>query len=329
MRISCTGVVPAVERRSSGRATFEIHSPFGLAAWEWHSSLCWASARYGGAHVTQKAPAERRMGPETGIDIQYLPACIRQIRQRSSRCSRCRITCSPSRVSVTDCRCSTSSGLRTRRRVGDPGSRVEFSAARGRRPLSANAGSVTYCGGPDQDGVVENLHMTRKRGKASVLFVCMGNICRSPTAEGVFRHVVEASGLGDVVHIDSAGTHDYHVGEPPDRRSQTAAERRGYSLSALRARLFEATDFARFDYVLPMDRENLSYLESLAGAEHRHRLKLFLNFCRGPRRRSAGSILWWRRRLRARARHGRRSVSRVARDAAQKPFALAGVRRFD
>lgn len=123
--------------------------------------------------------------------------------------------------------------------------------------------------------------MTRKRGKTSVLFVCMGNICRSPTAEGVFRHVVEASGLGDAVYIDSAGTHGYHIGEAPDRRSQNAAARRGYSLSALRARLFEAADFSRFDYVLAMDRENLTYLESLAAAEHRHRLKLFLTFAEG------------------------------------------------
>ena len=123
--------------------------------------------------------------------------------------------------------------------------------------------------------------MTRKHGKTSVLFVCMGNICRSPTAEGVFRHVVEASGLGDSVHIDSAGTHGYHVGEAPDRRSQSAAARRGYSLSALRARLFEAADFSRFDYVLAMDRENFAYLESLAAAEHRHRLKLFLSFAEG------------------------------------------------
>ena len=66
-----------------------------------------------------------------------------------------------------------------------------------------------------------------------VLFVCMGNICRSPTAEGVFRHVVEQAGLADAVHIDSAGTHDYHIGNPPDARAQAAAARRGYDLSRL------------------------------------------------------------------------------------------------
>jgi protein-tyrosine phosphatase len=123
--------------------------------------------------------------------------------------------------------------------------------------------------------------MKRNPGKTSVLFVCMGNICRSPTAEGVFRHVVESSGLGDAVHVDSAGTHGYHVGEPPDGRSQAAAARRGYSLATLRARRFEIADFDRFDYVLAMDRDNLAYLESLAGPAHRQRLKLFLTFAEG------------------------------------------------
>ena len=115
----------------------------------------------------------------------------------------------------------------------------------------------------------------------SVLFVCMGNICRSPTAEGVFRHVVARSGLADRVRVDSAGTHGYHVGEPPDRRALEAAARRGYSLDQLRARRFDVADFTGFDYVVAMDRENLAYLEGLAGPEHRHRLSLFLAHAEG------------------------------------------------
>ena len=115
----------------------------------------------------------------------------------------------------------------------------------------------------------------------SVLFVCMGNICRSPTAEGVFRHVVTEAGLADAIRIDSAGTHAYHVGEAPDRRSQAAAARRGYSLDAIRARRVEAADLATFDYVLAMDRLNLVTLESMLTAEHRSQLGLFLPYAPG------------------------------------------------
>ncbi|MFN9975652.1 MAG: low molecular weight protein-tyrosine-phosphatase, partial [Phycisphaerae bacterium] len=86
-----------------------------------------------------------------------------------------------------------------------------------------------------------------------VLFVCMGNICRSPTAEGVFRHLVQARGLAEHIQADSAGTHDYHLGDPPDPRTRAAALRRGYDLSPLRARQVANTDFAAFDYVLAMD----------------------------------------------------------------------------
>lgn len=109
----------------------------------------------------------------------------------------------------------------------------------------------------------------------------MGNICRSPTAEAVFRQVVAESGLEGVVHVDSAGTHGYHVGEPPDRRTIAAAARRGYLLDSLRARRFEPSDFERFDYVIAMDRENLVQLEMHAGAEHRQRVSLFLSFAQG------------------------------------------------
>jgi protein-tyrosine phosphatase len=102
---------------------------------------------------------------------------------------------------------------------------------------------------------------------ASVLFVCMGNICRSPTAEGVFREVAGRSGLGEVLHVDSAGTGDWHVGAAPDRRAIAAARRRGYDLSALRARQVEPADFARFGWILAMDRQNLRALEALRPRE--------------------------------------------------------------
>lgn len=97
----------------------------------------------------------------------------------------------------------------------------------------------------------------------SVLFVCMGNICRSPTAEGVFAHKVSQRGLHKHVHIDSAGTHAYHIGNPPDERTQRAAQRRGYDLSGLRARKVEVQDFSRFDYILAMDEDNLAILQRL------------------------------------------------------------------
>ena len=86
--------------------------------------------------------------------------------------------------------------------------------------------------------------------QVSVLFVCMGNICRSPTAEAVFRHYVESAGLTDAIFIDSAGTHDYHIGHAPDLRSQQAAGQRGYQMNGLRGRQVDKSDFERFDYVL-------------------------------------------------------------------------------
>ena len=95
----------------------------------------------------------------------------------------------------------------------------------------------------------------------SVLFVCTGNICRSPTAEGVFRSLVTREGLGKAVQVDSAGTHSYHVGNPPDERSQEAAASRGYDLSQQRARQFNREDCKRFDYILVMDETNYQIVQ--------------------------------------------------------------------
>ena len=111
-----------------------------------------------------------------------------------------------------------------------------------------------------------------------VLFVCLGNICRSPTAEGVFR-AIAARELADLeLTVDSAGTAGYHVGEPPDRRMREAASRRGYDISHLRARMVEPTDFEQFDLILAMDRQNLSTLERRAPAQTRQRVRLFLEY---------------------------------------------------
>jgi protein-tyrosine phosphatase len=109
----------------------------------------------------------------------------------------------------------------------------------------------------------------------SVLMVCLGNICRSPTAEAVLRHQLQAAGLAEHVHIGSAGTGDWHVGEPPDARSQRHAARRGYDLSTLRARQVSEDDFHRFDFILAMDRANLNDLVGWAPAQHRAEVGLF------------------------------------------------------
>jgi protein-tyrosine phosphatase len=114
--------------------------------------------------------------------------------------------------------------------------------------------------------------------KVSVLFVCMGNICRSPTAQGVFRALVESEGLSAWIATDSAGTIAYHVGEPPDRRARETAVKRGIDLSDLRARRAIAEDFERFDYVLAMDRENYNDLLAICPPGQEARLHLFLDF---------------------------------------------------
>lgn len=122
-----------------------------------------------------------------------------------------------------------------------------------------------------------------EQSRTGVLFVCMGNICRSPTAEGVFRKVVTDAGLIDSIHIESAGTHAYHVGHPPDRRAQAAANRRGIVLKDIRAKRVRDEDFAAFDYILAMDRENLGELVARAPQAYSDRVHLFLEFA-GSRR---------------------------------------------
>jgi protein-tyrosine phosphatase len=111
-----------------------------------------------------------------------------------------------------------------------------------------------------------------------VLFVCLGNICRSPTAEGVLRHLVVQAAPNLKIEIDSAGTADYHIGAPPDLRSRRAASRRGIDISGLRARQVTEDDFVRFDLILAMDRENLRELEAMKPANSRASLKLFLEY---------------------------------------------------
>jgi protein-tyrosine phosphatase len=118
------------------------------------------------------------------------------------------------------------------------------------------------------------------KNKVSVLFVCMGNICRSPTAEAVFSQYVEHAGLSEFITIDSAGTHDYHIGQPPDKRTQRAALQRGYDMSSLRGRQVDLADFHRFDYVLAMDIANLDNLQRLAPLDSQTQAKLFLSYAR-------------------------------------------------
>jgi protein-tyrosine phosphatase len=115
------------------------------------------------------------------------------------------------------------------------------------------------------------------------MMVCMGNICRSPMAHGVFAERIREAGLDHAIEVDSAGTHSYHVGEPPDRRAQAAARARGYELSGQRARRLEADDFREFDYVLVMDDENLRNARTLQPTDGKARLHRFLEFA-GSRR---------------------------------------------
>ena len=111
-----------------------------------------------------------------------------------------------------------------------------------------------------------------------ILFVCMGNICRSPTAEGVFRRLARERAPDLALEIDSAGTHGYHVGEPPDRRAISAASRRSIDLAELRARRVQTDDFERFDLILAMDEENLRELQQRATPQYHSRIKLMMEY---------------------------------------------------
>lgn len=112
----------------------------------------------------------------------------------------------------------------------------------------------------------------------NVLVICMGNICRSPTADGVLRHKLAEAGLADAVRVDSAGTHGYHAGHEPDKRSQAEAVKRGYDLSDIRSRRVTEDDFHEFDLILAMDEDNLAHLRDMAPAESRATLALFLDY---------------------------------------------------
>lgn len=111
-----------------------------------------------------------------------------------------------------------------------------------------------------------------------VLFVCLGNICRSPTAEGVFRKLVREESLEHLFEIDSAGTHAYHIGEPPDERARDACARRGIDIKHLSGRKAVPEDLEKFDYVLAMDRENFNDLIDICPAGHEARVRLFMEF---------------------------------------------------
>lgn len=122
-----------------------------------------------------------------------------------------------------------------------------------------------------------------KSEKVSVLFVCLGNICRSPTAQGVFETLVKEAGLSHQIVIDSAGTGDWHIGKAPDQRARQAAQGKGVDISHLRARLVSPADFADFDYILAMDRSNLDALEEMRPDWYLGHLGLFLPFSRENR----------------------------------------------
>ena len=114
----------------------------------------------------------------------------------------------------------------------------------------------------------------------SVLFLCMGNICRSPTAHGVFRHMIKEASLDAVVHVSSAGTHNYHPGDPPDLRSQHTAAQRGYDLSDLRARQITEADFIGHHLLLAMDWDNLALAEHACPPSMRYKIRRLTEFCR-------------------------------------------------
>lgn len=112
----------------------------------------------------------------------------------------------------------------------------------------------------------------------SILFVCTGNICRSPTAEGVMLHKVAARGWEGRIRVDSAGTHGYHEEAPPDSRSQSHAAKRGYDLSSLRARRVVKSDFGEFDRLIVMDHDNMSFMTQMSPPEQRAKLELMMRY---------------------------------------------------
>jgi protein-tyrosine phosphatase len=118
--------------------------------------------------------------------------------------------------------------------------------------------------------------------KPSVLFVCLGNICRSPSAAGVLRHLAARETAPLIMEIDSAGTAGYHIGAPPDRRSQAAALKRGIDIGDLRARRVEPDDYSKFDLMLAMDRENLRALEQARPRNSHAQVRLFLEYAPQP-----------------------------------------------
>lgn len=137
----------------------------------------------------------------------------------------------------------------------------------------------------DTGEYMNNIDIVEERKNSiSVLFVCLGNICRSPTAEGVFRAMCQKTGAEKYIDVDSAGTAGWHIGTSPDARSVAAAKQRGYDLSFLKARQVSSEDFQRFDYVLAMDANNLTDLKKICPSNYTGTLDLFLTFaeqCRG------------------------------------------------
>lgn len=122
----------------------------------------------------------------------------------------------------------------------------------------------------------------KQHAPVRVLMVCLGNICRSPTAEAIFRKRVELKGLSEHIEVDSAGTSDWHIDAPPDSRSIAAARQRDYDLSPLRARQVSAADFHDFDYILAMDHANMRDLLAICPSGHEKRLSLFLSHSLDP-----------------------------------------------